>query len=93
VFRISAGQLDLAIEHLENFLRLNPAYLSRHHAPGHLHADIAILIIEHDMGVVFRFAHEIVVLAQGRVLARGSPADPPIRACVRSIWVRESAPD
>jgi len=34
-----------------------------HQALGRLPADIAILIIEHDMGVVFRFAHEIVVLA------------------------------
>ena len=55
-----------------------------HQALERLPADIAILIIEHDMGVVFRFAHEIVVLAQGRVLARGSPmaisADPRVRA-------------
>jgi branched-chain amino acid transport system ATP-binding protein len=55
-----------------------------HQALDRLPADIAILIIEHDMGVVFRIAHEIVVLAQGRVLARGSPAaisaDPRVRA-------------
>jgi len=55
-----------------------------HQALDRLPAEIAILIIEHDMGVVFRFAHEIVVLAQGRVLARGSPAaisaDPRVRA-------------
>ena len=55
-----------------------------HQALDRMPADIAILIIEHDMGVVFRFAHEIVVLAQGRVLARGSPAaisaDPLVRA-------------
>ena len=55
-----------------------------HQALDRLPADIAILIIEHHMGVVFRFAREIVVLAQGRVLARGSPAaisaDPRVRA-------------
>jgi len=55
-----------------------------HQVLERLPADIAILIIEHDMGVVFRFAREIVVLAQGRVLARGSPAaisaDPRVRA-------------
>jgi len=55
-----------------------------HHALGRLSADIAILIIEHDMDVVFRFAHEIVVLVQGRVLMRGMPetvsADPRVRA-------------
>jgi branched-chain amino acid transport system ATP-binding protein len=45
---------------------------------------IAILIIEHDMEVVFRFAREIVVLVQGRVLTRGKPEaiaeDPQVRA-------------
>ena len=55
-----------------------------HRALDRLPADIAILIIEHDMGVVFRFAREIVVLAQGSVLMRGSPsavaADPQVRA-------------
>ena len=46
--------------------------------------DIAILIIEHDMEVIFRFAREIIVLLQGRVLTRGEPAkiaaDPEVRA-------------
>jgi branched-chain amino acid transport system ATP-binding protein len=55
-----------------------------HRALGRLPDDIAILIIEHDMDVVFRFAHEIVVLVQGRVLIRGTPdavsADPRVRA-------------
>ena len=49
-----------------------------------LPADIAVLIIEHDMDVIFRFAREIVVLVQGRVLTRGEPAriaaDPEVRA-------------
>jgi len=55
-----------------------------HRALERLPGDIAILIIEHDMGVVFRFAQEIVVLAQGSVLMRGPPptvaADPQVRA-------------
>ena len=55
-----------------------------HQALGRMPADIAILIIEHDMDVVFRFAHEIVVLVQGRALMRGTPeavsADPRVRA-------------
>ena len=55
-----------------------------HQALDRLPADIAILIIEHDMDVVFRFAHEIVVLVQGRVLMRGTSeavsADPRVRA-------------
>jgi branched-chain amino acid transport system ATP-binding protein len=55
-----------------------------HAALDRLPASIAILIIEHDMDIVFRFAEEIVVLVQGRVLTRGAPAaisvDPQVRA-------------
>jgi branched-chain amino acid transport system ATP-binding protein len=55
-----------------------------HQALGRLPTDIAILIIEHDMDVVFRFAREIVVLVQGHILTRGAPsavsADPRVRA-------------
>jgi ABC-type branched-subunit amino acid transport system ATPase component len=35
--------------------------------------DIAILIIEHDMDLVFRFARRITVLVQGEVLVEGPP--------------------
>ena len=35
--------------------------------------DIAILIIEHDMDLVFRFARRITVLVQGEVLVEGVP--------------------
>jgi branched-chain amino acid transport system ATP-binding protein len=55
-----------------------------HQVLSQLPKDIAILIIEHDMDVIFRFAHEIIVLVQGRVLTRGEPAriavDPEVRA-------------
>ncbi len=55
-----------------------------HELLDRLPEDIAILIIEHDMDVVFGFAREIVVLVQGRVLTRGTPqqiaADPEVRA-------------
>jgi branched-chain amino acid transport system ATP-binding protein len=55
-----------------------------HAALDRLPADIAILIIEHDMDLVFRFAREIVVMVQGKVLRRGDPAtiaaDPEVRA-------------
>ena len=37
--------------------------------------DIAILIIEHDMDVVFRFARRITVLVQGEVLVEGPPGE------------------
>jgi branched-chain amino acid transport system ATP-binding protein len=37
--------------------------------------DIAILIIEHDMDLVFRFAQRITVLVQGEVLVEGRPEE------------------
>ena len=34
--------------------------------------EIAVLIIEHDMDVVFRFAHQITILVRGAILSEGS---------------------
>ncbi len=46
--------------------------------------NIAILIIEHDMEVVFRFAKQVTVLVDGAVLVEGPPdviaADDRVRA-------------
>lgn len=46
--------------------------------------EIAVLFIEHDMDLVFRFASHITVLVSGRVLREGPPAmiaeDPEVRA-------------
>ncbi|HZT52220.1 MAG TPA: ABC transporter ATP-binding protein [Stellaceae bacterium] len=48
-----------------------------------LPAEIALLIIEHDMDLVFRLARRITVLVQGAVLVEGAPeaiaADPRVR--------------
>ena len=37
--------------------------------------DLAVLMIEHDMDLVFRFARRVVVLAAGAVIFDGSPDD------------------
>jgi len=46
--------------------------------------DLAILMIEHDMDLVFSFAHRMVVLAEGEVLAQGAPAFIRQHAAVRT---------
>ena len=52
-----------------------------------LPGDLAILMIEHDMGLVFSFASRIVVLADGAVLADGSPAEIRDHHAVRSVYL------
>ena len=52
--------------------------------------DIAILIIEHDMDVVFRFAREITVLVQGKILTRGEPAAIADNPEVRAVYLGRS---
>ncbi|MFM9885728.1 MAG: ABC transporter ATP-binding protein [Burkholderiales bacterium] len=49
--------------------------------------EMAILIIEHDMDVIFRFAREIIVLVQGRVLVRDEPAKIAANAEVRAVYL------
>ena len=51
--------------------------------------DIAILIIEHDMDLVFRFAQRITVLTQGTVLVEGTPAEIAADHQVREVYLGE----
>ena len=55
-----------------------------------LPADIAILIIEHDMDLVFRFASRITVLVQGQVLVEGAPQEIAADRRVRDVYLGEA---
>jgi branched-chain amino acid transport system ATP-binding protein len=57
-----------------------------------LPADIAVLIIEHDMDLVFRLARHITVLVQGSVLAEGPPAAIAADPRVRQVYLGERVP-
>ena len=49
--------------------------------------DLTIVLIEHDMDLVFRFADRISVLVGGGVLAEGTPADIAADARVRQVYL------
>ncbi|MDE0533873.1 MAG: ABC transporter ATP-binding protein [Albidovulum sp.] len=36
---------------------------------------LTVLIVEHNMELIMRLSHRVIVMAQGRVIAEGSPAD------------------
>ena len=55
-----------------------------------LSADIAVLIIEHDMDLVFRFAQRITVLVQGQVLVEGTPGEIAADRRVRDVYLGEA---
>ncbi len=49
--------------------------------------DIAVLIIEHDMDLVFRFAQRITVLVSGAIFAEGSPTEIAANREVRAVYL------
>ena len=51
--------------------------------------EIALLIIEHDMDLVFRLAKRITVLVQGAVLVEGAPDEISSDARVRQVYLGE----
>jgi branched-chain amino acid transport system ATP-binding protein len=52
-----------------------------------LPAQIAVLMIEHDMDFVFRFAKRVVVLAAGKVICDGTPAEVTAAPRVREAYL------
>lgn len=56
-------------------------------AIGRLPPDIAVLMIEHDMDLVFRFAARVLVMANGRLIFSGAPADAARDAEVRRAYL------
>src|ERR1700674_1403867 len=52
--------------------------------------DIAVLIIEHDMDVVFRFAKQVTVMVSGAVFASGTPRDIEANPQVRAVYLGQA---
>jgi branched-chain amino acid transport system ATP-binding protein len=49
--------------------------------------DIGVLIIEHDMDLVFRFAARITVMVSGAIFAEGTPAEIAANREVRAVYL------
>ena len=58
-----------------------------------LHRDqkLTIILIEHDMRVVFRLAERVMVLAEGAVLADGAPAEIAANEAVQTAYLGQAA--
>jgi ABC-type branched-subunit amino acid transport system ATPase component len=54
---------------------------------------ISVLFTEHDMDVVFQHADRVIVLAEGELIAQGSPAEVRADAGVRRVYLGEGGAD
>ena len=53
---------------------------------------IGVLIIDHDMDLVFRFAKKITVLVRGAVFAEGTPKEIGANPDVRAVYLGQATP-
>jgi len=53
--------------------------------------DVTVVFIEHDMGLVFRFAERITVLVGGKVLTEGTPAEISADVRVKEVYLGEGS--
>ena len=53
--------------------------------------EVTVLFIEHDMGLVFRFAERITVLVGGRILTEGTPAEIARDERVQAVYLGRAA--
>ncbi len=58
---------------------------------GQLPADVCILLIEHDMDLVFRFANRMTVLVNGALLCEGSNAEIANDPRVKEVYLGDEA--
>ena len=65
----------------------SPQHPYTRHLIASLPRSLSILMIEHDMKVVFSLADRITVLYYGEVLASGAPADIQANARVREVYL------
>jgi branched-chain amino acid transport system ATP-binding protein len=59
---------------------------------GALPADVSVLLIEHDMDLVFRFARSVTVLVDGAIFAEGDAASISADPRVAAVYLGETAP-
>ena len=52
---------------------------------------LSVLFTEHDMDVVFAYADRVIVLAEGELIAQGTPAEVRADARVRRVYLGEEA--
>jgi branched-chain amino acid transport system ATP-binding protein len=76
----TAGMGEAETEHVSNLIRRL-----------HKEQGLTIILIEHDMRVVFRLAERITVLAEGAVLAEGSPASIAANDEVQKAYLGQAA--